>query len=160
MEKTVSFSCDVNVIRRTNAAEDYVLKSEYGHFNVPKYSDGRGEEIVRTISFPSEGDWYLITAGKNFLNGATSLDVVFCLDGEVNTYNFEEHMMFDVPINQTVNAVLHGAFDISYEELPDLIETLKSGFVPPETDSEENPEEDENNPEEDIEVFYLDEEEF
>lgn len=48
-------------------------------------------------------------------------------------------MRFDVPVSQTVDAVLNGSFDIPYEELPDLIETLKSGFVPPETDAEENP---------------------
>lgn len=159
MENLISFTCDVNITRRENAVEDYVLKSEHGHFNVPKYSDARGEEIVRTISFPSDGDWYLITAGKYLLNNTSSLDVVFCLDGEVKTFNFEENLRFDVPINQTIDAVLHGTFDISYEELPDLIERLKSGFIPPETDADENTQDEgQENLEEDVEVFDLDEE--
>ena len=162
MNELIRFSCDVNVTNRTNAVEDYILKSEYGHFNVPKYSDGRGEEIVRTISFPSDGDWYLITAEKNLLNNTSSLDIVFCLDGEVKTFNFEENLRFDVPINQTIDAVLHGSFDIPYDELPDLIETLKSGFVPPETDTDETAKKDEDEyPVEDVEVLELEDvEEF
>lgn len=158
MEKAVDYSYDVNITNRNNAVEGYTLKSEYGHFSVPKYSDGCGEEMVRTISFPKEGNWYLLTAGKYFLANSTSLEVIYCIDGKVSGSDFEEQMGFDVPINQTIEEVLHRTFDISYEELPNLVKWLESGFIPPETDVDENPEEDENNPEEDIEVFDLDEE--
>lgn len=158
MEKMISFTCDVNVTRRNNAVEDYCLKSEYGHFNVFKYTDCGGQEIVRTISFPSEGRWYLITAGKFYLAGTTSLDIVFCIDGEVKIFAFEENIGFDVPINQAVDSVLDGSFDIAYEELPDLIEELQSGFVPPEQDAEENLPSDEEISELDGEVLEMYEE--
>ena len=159
MEKNENYSYDVNITKRNNTTEDYCLKSEYGHFNVSKYTDCGGQEIVRTISFPSEGNWYLITAGKYFLANTTSLNVLFSIDGEIKIYNFEENIGFNVPINQVVDAVLDGNFDITYEELPDLIEELQSGFVPPEPDAEEKLPSDEEISELDGEVLEMYEEE-
>ncbi len=159
MEKNENYSYDVNITNRNNTRENYCLKSEYGHFNVFKYTDCGGQEIVRTISFPSDGNWYLITAGKYFLANTTSLNVLFSIDGEIKIYNFEENIGFNVPINQVVDAVLDGNFDITYEELPDLIEELQSGFVPPEPDAEEKLPSDEEISELDGEVLEMYEEE-
>ena len=132
MEKKISYSCDVSFTRRDDMEENFVLKSEKGYFDVGKDPYCGELEIIRTISFPSEGRWFLVEAGKYFLSSSTSLGITFCIDGEVKSFIFAENMGFDVPINRIIERVLRGTFDISYEELPNLIELLKSGFVPPE----------------------------